>query len=711
MGLFFDSGPEGSQQQDDPIEPLWLIDPDDEEEVLKWGKRMYDLLDEYYQPRDQMIFESVSRYLGKYFRGEPRTSDRRMLYGDIRKRKNDFPRVITNHYKSLVDQKVSMQIKYKPDTDIIPDSWGQYQDKTDADAAKKFLKGVKDFNRADLLWPRFVRRSILTGQAFIVPEWNSRAGKRKGKETRSVTVKNSKDVSMSFDVPEYRGEICFRFPLSQHVRLFPSDSSANCTGMLIISYPDVHELKLHYPDKADKIKPGKNLDYFDYNYCEYKALENKCIQLEYYIRSNDAAPNGLYIKMTPDCLLEEVQDNPIPVNDESRESMEFGDLPCVRLTDTELDGDVNGYPSTLDIHHQQHIFDKLTTHFVMNVAYFCHPKWVAQKNTIKFKQLEDIPGLVVEHTGTTDPKLQVFSAITQDQFALRAAILEGMEKVFGVYSTSRGSPPPGTRAAAQLYYYDEQEAQLNAPFKRKFDHATEVLDILCLSLMSKHYDGDSQRLVYLLGEDKKWLAESIDVSSLKRRFVVRSKAGSNLPDSKYARLNALFELYGMNPNETTWAQLMDMVDNGQQEKLIDNGKQAIIAAEKENEALQAGRDVASPSDFEPHIDHLKVHYKLLWSPEFKNQDKKIQTAVEDHVGAQEALLIAKSEMNQALKPMIQALLPMFPVLAPLPPVNPMAMMQQPPPGAPGGQGPQRSKGVGPAEALGLQDDEQLKLQG
>ena len=706
MSLFFDASP-GYAQQDEEIEPLWLQDLEDEKEVLKWGKRMYDVLQDYYLDRDHMSFESIARYSGKYYKHEPRTDGARLI-GSIEKRKNDFPHIVTNHFKSLVDQKVSMQVKYKPQTDIMPDSWGQYQDKTDAEAAKKFLKAAKDFNEAELLWPRFARRTILTGNGYILPTWDKRAGKRKGKKTTKFTLTNRAGITKTFEAPEYHGEIRFRFPLSQHVRLFPADSAANCQGMMVISYPDIWELRTQYPELADEIKSAKDASYFDYNLCDIVNLEQHGMQLEFWLRANDAIPNGMYFKMTPDVLLEKPQDNPVPIPEEARESLALGDLPVVHLMDTEIDGDVNGYPSTMDIFHQQHVYDKMTTHFVMNIAYFCNPKWVVQYNSVNTKQLENIPGLVVEHKGTMEPKLQVVAAITQDQFAMRASILEGMEKTFGVYSVSRGSPPPGTRAAAQLYWYGEQEAELNAPFKRKFDHCVEALDTMTLQLMGKHYTGDKERLVYVLGEDKKWLAESLDVSSLKRRFTVRAKATSDLPDSKYARLNALFELHQLNPTEFTYGQLLEAIDNGQQEKLIDHGRAATIAAERENEEMKAGKDVLPPEMFEYHIEHLAVHYRLVQDAEYKKQDAKTRRIIEEHVGATEALCIAFSMTNPIFQQKLMAL-PQFPLFAVLPPPNPMA----PPPMAPppqGGGGKPNAKQVGPAAALGLPGDQQQQMQ-
>ena len=709
--LFFDNQPSQNSYPEEELEPLWAIDLEDEDEVKRWGQRAFDLLNNYYESRDFMIYESIARYKGIYLQYEPVVGGARLI-GERRKSNKEFPKIITNHLKSLVDNKVKMQVKYKPDVDLIPDSYGDYRDKLDCECAKKFLKSVHDFNHDDNLWPRFARRAILTGQSFVVPYWDDCVGQKDGKKTKSITLKRKNGENFTSESPIYMGEIRHRFPLTQFVRLFPSQDVEGCQGVMILSFPLTWELRAKYPDLQDEINSTREISYYDYNLCMNVPLPNRTLRMDFYIRSNDIIPDGLFFSMTPTTILEQPQDNPIPINDDAKGSMEFGDLPIIRLTDTDIDGDVNGYPSTLDIQHQQHVYDKLKTHMIMNVAYFCNPKWIAQKNSVQFKALETIPGLVIEHTGTIEPKLAVYNAITQDQFQLLALTLKDMENTFGIASATRGSPPPGTRATSQLYFYDEQEAEMNMPFKRKLDHAIEGVSTLDLALMAKYYtEGSKKRIINILGEDKRWQAEALDVSSLKRQYTVRVKASSNMPDSKYARLNALFELYSMNPNQATWDQLCEMIDFGQQEKLIDSAKAAVMSAEKENEQMQDGQDVKEPEPWEKQIDHWNVHIKLMQMPEFKSQDEAIKKRVIEHIGAHEVIMLGIGLTNPGYQQTLVQL-GQFPMVAPVPPVNPQAQTmqypQQPPPQNPVGA-PRQAKGPGVAGALALPEEDQTQL--
>lgn len=672
MSLFFDDSSPTGQKDEDHFPPLWSIDFENEEEVLKWGKHVFEVLTNLNQYRIDMIREMISRYRGFYYKQEPVVGGARII-GE-QKRRKEFPRVITNHLQSLVEQKVAMQVKYKPETEPYPVNQ-EFQDKVDAICAKKFLQDVKQANKVDLMYPRFVRRSIITGQSFFYPRWDEFIGpfKKKGErvETRTVKLQRPDGSEFSIDAPERRGDIRISMPKTDQTFLFPTSEIEDCPGVMLVSQVNTWELRARYPDLSEEIKPTDKITNFNYNSLEEDILANHTLVLTFYLRSNPISEQGFFFRMTPDVVLDEVQDNPMPA--EGKDQLELGNIPLVRLTDVEFDFDINGYPSVLNIARTQELYDNLTTQFAMNVAMYCHPKWKFQKNSCNIQQLANIPGLYIEYTSDKAPELDVVSALTQDQFIFRDSVLANEEKTFGVYSVSRGAPPPGTRATSQLYFYDEQEAQLNAPFKRKFDSCVEGLDSLLLSLMAEHYVDDKERVVWILGRDNKWMAETLDVNVLKKRYVVKPKVGSSLPDNKSARLNALFELYQMNPNQMTWEQIIEALDFGQQEKYIDYARVCVMAAESENERMMNGEEVESPERYELHVPHLKVHYKLVSSAEFKQQSKKTQEQIIEHVGTHEMLAMDIAAKNPIFAQQLQ-MFGQFPVFA----LEPIGNPEQPP---------------------------------
>lgn len=445
--LFFDNQ-STAEHPNEELEPLWLLDLEDEEDILAWAKRTYDTLAERDSFKNALRRELCARMNGIYLKHEPVVGGARLI-GQRQDRAKQFPKIITNHYRSLVEQKVAMQVKYKPATEVQPFSQ-EYKDKADSIVAKKFLDYIKNYNRVDLLYPRLARRAILMGQSFIFPHWDPTIGDLDGKKTRKIEISRRDGTTCVIeDSPLRKGEARLDFPMPEDVFLFPADNSESVPAVMKISRVSTWDLKVEYPHLQDKIKPTGDLSYWDYNLCDEVLTDGMTIVIEVWYRSCPAVDKGLYLKCTPDVVLREkgeplVCDNPI--TPEGKHGLEFGNLPMIRLTDGDVEGEIDGRPSALDLVNLQELYDKLSTHFAMNIDWFCNPKWAVQKNSCDVKQLANIPGLILEYTSPTPPQLQVTNAITQDQFAYRAGVLEGMENTFGVYSISRGAPPPGTRA-------------------------------------------------------------------------------------------------------------------------------------------------------------------------------------------------------------------------------------------------------------------------
>jgi hypothetical protein len=375
---------------------------------------------------------------------------------------------------------------------------------------------------------------------------------------------------------------------------------------------------------------------------------------------------GMFFSATDECVLDEPQDNPIPRGYLDCDPM--GNLPIARLTDVDVEGEIDGFPSFAFIATQQHVFDKWFTLCHKNVFLFCHPKWVYPQNSCDEARFSN-GSLLLPYRSAVPPKLEVYPALTQDLLKFGDIITTNMERAIRISGVSRGAPPPGTRAAASLYFYDEQEQTANSVFRRKFEDFVVRIEALKLCLISKYYAGDRKRLIWTLGRDERWLAESVDVSVLKNKYTVRIKSSSNLPDSKYARIQALLDIAGQFPDVVTKEHVLEMLEFGQQDKFLDYARVSVMAAEAENEHLMAGDEIDPPEVFELQMAHWKSHNKLAQDPEYKKQSKEIKQRIEDHIGAHELIMLTLGENNPAYKQQLMGL-NQFPLFAPLPPPIP-----------------------------------------
>lgn len=674
------------------IVPVWTIDFEDEDQLKAWDKRTAESLHEKNRNRTSRTLDHRMRYKGVYASTEPVIGGA-MLLGQ--QKKQQFTKVVANHSQDLVEQKVATLLKYQPTFEVSPDSL-ETKDKQDSIAVKRLLDSIDYWTGIKKEYHKILRYSILDGQAWIHPYWNEDIGPNKGRKVKSIPIERQDGTTWNAEVAIKQGDIAFKIVPDHELYLFPAESEEEIPAIMWERVLPTDELKAAYPDKAEFIIESRGAKTWNWHELEENIRPNHTVVRYYWYRSRSPLEKGLFFSLTNEVVLDEPQDNPIPRD--QLETTPLGNLPFARLTDVDVEGEVDGYPSFAFITQLQHIYDKYVTLCHKNIFMFCHPKWVFQQNTCDEARFSN-GSLLLPHKGSVPPQLQVSNALTQDILKFGELILGTMEKVMRVSSVSRGTPPPGTRAAASLYFYDEQEQTANSVFRKKVEDFVVRLQMLKLAIISDKYDGE--RLVWILGKNDEWLARRIETSTLKKRYTVRIKSSSNLPDSKFARIQALLDLAQTFPNIVTQEHVVEMMDFGQNEAFMDYARKSVMAAEQENEMLMAGEPIEAPIPSELQIEHWKTHNTLAQDPSFKQQDKKIRESIEEHIGGHELIMLQLGENNPSYKAQL-AQIPQFPLFAPLPPPIPGMMptpMGEAPAGAGGPPGQPGRPPVGPAKDL------------
>lgn len=659
MGIFLGDSDSNADTFAESIDPVWTIDLENENELVQWDKRTSDYLLEKNRVRNAVARENVIRYRGMYSSIEPTIGGAMQLT----QQRSQFPKIVVNHSQDLVEQKIANQLKYKPNFDVTPDS-GELSDKQDSIVVKRLLDSINYWSGLPKQYHKVLRHSILAGQGWIYIYWDKCIGKTT-KKTEKIKLFMKDGSTSEVESPVKVGDVAYKIIPDWSVFTFPADSVEDCPGLMWQYEIHTDELKTLHPDKAHLIIPGAQVYSWNWNSLEDEPKKNHSIVREYFFKSSKYLPGGLHLKFTEDVLLQEPEEIDIPC--EYIEQDPMGNLPFARLTDVDVEGEVDGYPSFSFISQLQHIFDKWITLCHKNVFLFCHPKYIYPRNSVDPQQLSN-GSYGVGYTGPVAPQFQTYQALTQDLLKFGDIILGNMEKVMRIYGISRGNPPPGTRAAASLYFYDEQEQTANGVYKRKFEDFTVRVESLKLGLVSKYYGETPKRLIWTLGRSDEWIAESVDTKKLAKKYTVRIRSASNLPDSKFARIQALLDIAQQFPNAVTQEHIAEMLDFGQQEKFLDYARVSIMAAEGENERLMAGEKIPSAENFEYQIGHWKTHVRLAQDPNFRNQSAELQRHVKDHIMGHEAIMIELSK-NPYYKQQLLSLA-QFPLFASLPPAMP-----------------------------------------
>lgn len=667
----------------DVIKPIWSQEYKDKANLLEWTGQAFDLLLDSQREKIQVMRDNVARYKGVYPSSEPVIGGR-----DLPQRLQANPRIVANHFKDLVEQKVTKITKQKSQTAVVPASEG-IDDIIDADISTEVLSSVKYDNGYDNLLARAARLSILSGNAFLYQHWDRFRGdlhpdwKEKVKKNEKVVLKD-KDGDPILDAsgneievtePIYQGDIAFELRTIANTFLSPCDSPQQTEWVILLDYIAVEKLKKDYP--GVEVTADDKATYFNPNTLVEQKLEGHCAVFTFYHRSNKYLPDGLFYRCTRTALLEPPQANPVPYIPRA----ELGNLPIRWLRDVEVEGELLAYPTASDIAPIQNLYDKIFTLCAKNIFFASHAKWFAAQGSVDRTQLTNDSVIVWVKPGHEKPVAQSFMAFGADVFNFLKYVVEVMEVTFGTSSTSRGAPPPGTRSAASLYFYDEQESQRSEGAKRKLTEFLVDSDKLTLQIIAQNYKDHDKRLVKIMGPTKQWMVKDFKIESLTKSTDIRVESSPNLPDSRYARIEILLQAKQRAPQVISDEALADAFDLGVSPKYMTPTRQARLAAQSENLAFMAGKDVPEPKKWDDQIVHWQEHMKELQNPNYRNWPKDRQKAFEEHVMTHERFMDEFATEDSPAFAQELATIPQFPVFfkrLPMPPSMPMDSKGAPP---------------------------------
>lgn len=659
-----------------PVRPLWTVQFEKDEELLKWFRNAVESLKKGQFDRVEMWRFHLEMYKGNHFPRVapiPRDQDRALL------RTQKERHLTVNQVYELTEQWVSRMTRFKPTVAVLPTN-DEHTDRQNAKLAKLVWDHLSYISGMDMLIEHLARHSRVFGETYLYITWDPNRGdlhpdfmdaKRDGKRVKIAGVEGVDDQPLFFDGNIRIGEVCYKVLLPWQVYMEPRRSFSEVDWMVVEHDIDVDELRAQYPEKKIEIsehEEGEDLDAVHAG----RRKENKTKVYEIWHRGTDLLDSGRYIKLTRNVVLE---NTPHPYSHRK--------LPVARLTDIDIPGELHGMSFYHNIAPLNHIYNKATTMIYRALALAAHPKWVMPKGATNVVNLGNM-ATVVEYTGGVPPNLQTYAPASPQLFSFREELRQEIERLAGVHSISRGQPPPGIRAGIALQFLEEQENQRSHTAIIKHNALIREIAIQSISLAGDYYDESDGRLVRILGKDNQFTIKALDNAQLSGPFDIRIQNTSALPESKAGKIQTILDLREtFGPEFIPDEQVADMIDIGQPEKYVNWVTVALRKAEAENEDILDGRTPGEPKEWEEHISHWQTHMKAIQSRSFELVSKGQKEKLFEHILTHEYLMWEKTQSatpNQAFLEKLQ-LLDGFPAFFKVPQPQPI---QQSAPGIPGG---------------------------
>lgn len=627
------------------IEPVWsnkklTKSKGDYEALREWLTSTHESQHDVARQRATCQIKNLALWLGLHYQSQTATGD--FLNSDDDDVTVDSHKVIINNIYDIERNRFSKITRNIPQTRVVARKTG-YEGYRGARIGQAVLESAKERCQQQDICSEALRESFIFGESWLFPHWNPDKGKihpvwerlyKSNRNPRSIRI-DGEVYEYDPDIPMYIGDHDLRTILPWNNFVEPQVRPRDVGWCYEVKYIHCDVAKALWPKKASKIKPEENAKVFDLNNLTVQNLQNHVLVYYFYHRSCKFLKDGIYFAMTPGLMLEEPDDNPYRVVEES----EWGNLPRERLTDIDVPGRLHAY-STIQIlanlQHSENQMHTMVKHFLLLMG---EPKMlIPGEGKINIEQFSDDSMYITYYGGAGNkPELMVPNPVPPQVVAFAELLRDRMQKLGDLHGVSSGDLPKNVRAARAISMLQELEDLRSTAIFKKYNGLYLALDRKILA-QTENYRPSDERLITMFGQGNEYLVEDFDAEVFADNYTVAPEIQGMLPQQPTARAEFILNAQQMSSN-TLFApeKLAKLLGFQDQKEFIDHATVSVVKAQRENDFFIKNRKIDSPQPHENHLIELREHFVLLQSATFELLPGKIQEKIISHVRAHEYL--------------------------------------------------------------------------
>lgn len=669
--LLGDATLEETTEQIEPIKPLFTVEKG--EPTSKWLKNTFAYLMRRNRPDNEETSENLKLYKGQVFEKQKSAANSRLTSEaqDPLLEKARNAKLYDNLIYDSVEFLVTTHNADRPGLDIGPANV-EYEDRIGATMAKAVIDSINYINNEDKVERDALRLNFIAGEHYVATLWDSSKGDlnpdylavKAATEGDTIELPNPENPEKPFKWPKNKpvrnGDVVYKHFPKWKVLLEPTESFEKVEWLITWDAEYVECIKKEYPKKRELIKgltDSEQIEGFDPEYVRKMRQMGKVLVLTLWAKGTQYMPEGRYVKALTDGTI--LEDGPHPYEDL--------ELPFVRLTDMDVPGELRGKSGLRNIKGLQYQQFFLTSMAAANLRLMGYPKWWMEAGSINIKDLANTRSVIQGRPGSMKPEIIQPNPTSPEVYKQIADI--GMRidaKVKGPFANP-SSLPARIDSALALQFLSEKDLKRQHTMVSKVNEFRVGLAQMAIRRAAQFYRVDDKRVLNIVGKNHEHDLKFFNFQNFNRPYVIRVKAGSALPEQKSAKLEYISKIVEQMPGLLTNSQVVDILDLGSVDKLVDVTTKALRAAESIIQDLLTGNPVPPPEGFEDLITYWNTFSTYIQDRQFKEsvpaQNK--QNVLEYLMGI-EALMLDKSMKNPAFAQQLMTLT-LYPLVFTLPP--------------------------------------------
>ena len=506
-----------------------------------------------------------------------------------------------NDFRSVTNALITMCVDERPD-------WEPKAINSDVKSQRQTIlaKGLLDYYmkekrvERDLL--QAVEFGVLFGEGFVSVEWDPTMGKQVSVNPETNMPLNAGDLRFMAHEP---------IDIIRDVRL---EQYRQRDWIIIRKYVNKWNLAAKFPEHAEDIsRMNQGLMFKDhYRLKETFPFSTDIITMYCFYHSQTAAmPKGRFTLMLEDQTI--LADGILP----------YEHIPLFRVAPSDIIGSPFGYPQAYDMTAIQENIDMLYSTVLTNQEMFGIQNILCPIGAgINYTQIPGQMNFIEYNKDVGEPKpLQLLG--TPPEIPNMIKVLEQkMIQIAGLNSVSMGNTPSADMSGAALALLDAKAVKLNSPTQWSYVALLEDLGTMTIQILKDY--AKAPRIAAIVGKSNKSNLVSFTGNDIDQIDRVMVEEANPISDSVSGRLQ-LAQMLIQSKAITTADEILELVNTGSIEPLIQGKTAELLAIQTENEALMDGMEVQVLRT-DDHVLHIQEHKSVLSDPLVRNDPNAVAIA-------------------------------------------------------------------------------------
>lgn len=573
----------------------------------------------------------------------------------------ELSQVHVNHFHHLGQRVLTLTVQdefgWQPEA-----ANGDHQSQADAIIASSVLEYEKRDKRLDRVLHRQAETSLVYTEAYVLPEWDVRAGKKY-------------DVDPTTGAAVYEGRLRVVNFTPMRVAYDVTRHDADHPWVIVTEFVNKWDLAARYPGMAEQIlklaRDHRELLDWRASSGRYDEDTDEVPVYRFFHKPSDACPEGR------EAII--ISANAQPLFDGP--TTHGAELPVLRMAPGDMIDTPFGASPLTDISGLQQVYNMLLSTAVTNAANGgLNHIAVSRESNLSPTQLEGGWNLM-EYDGATAPQALDFAHTAPEVFQLAEVVKQTMQQLVGMSDTTMGQADPKLSGAA-MALLDSKAMQFATLFIASYRKAVQDLGTAIIRLYKRHAKAP-RSLEVIVGKGRKRLLNDFTGAQLGDVDRVVVEAKNPLTDTVSGRLDLAEKFIAMGAIQGPQGakDVIQVYRTGTLDPVLKGPESQALRVQQENERLAEG--VNPPvALWDNHPFDLAHHQEVADSQEARENPAIMQAVtahIQQHVdlwtSAPPAYLMACGIPPPPLPPM-----PVGPDGAPLPPPGPPGL--PPPEGGP-----------------------------